>query len=58
MYHNCKNTSKILTAKNESASEYAISHIHSNIYDFSTMKEILKMKVPVTRVTKEQRITY
>jgi len=34
MYHNCKNTSKILTAKNESASEYAISHIHSNIPDY------------------------
>ena len=34
MYHNSKNTSKILTAKNESASEYAISHIHSNIPDY------------------------
>ncbi len=49
----CENSSKLLTAKNESASEYAFSHIHSNIYDFSTIKEILNMKVPVIRVTKE-----
>ena len=34
MYHNCENTSKLLTAKNKSASEYAISHIHSNIPDY------------------------
>lgn len=34
MHHNSKNTSKILTAKNESASEYAISHIHSYIPDY------------------------
>ena len=34
MCRNCENTSKILTAKNDSASEYAISHIHSNIPDY------------------------
>ena len=58
MCRHCENSSKLPTAKNESASEYAISHIHSNIYDFSTIKEILNMKVPVTRVTKEHLITY
>ena len=39
MCRNCENTSKILTAKNESASEYAISYIHSNIPVF-LQKEI------------------
>ena len=58
MCRNCENTSKPLSVKSDSASEYAISHIHSNIYDFSTIKEILNMKVPVTRVTREQLITY
>lgn len=53
MCRNCENTSKPLSVKSDSTSEYAISHIHSNIYDFSTIKEILNMKVPVIRVTKE-----
>ena len=39
MCRNCENTSKPLSVKSDSASEYAISHIHSNIYDFSTIKE-------------------
>ena len=39
IYHNCKNTSKFPTAKNESASEYAISHIHSNIPNFLQWKK-------------------
>ncbi len=34
MCRNCENTSKLLTVKNESVSEYAISHIHSNIPDY------------------------
>lgn len=53
MCRNCENTSKPLSVKSDSASEYAFSYIHSNIYDFSTIKEILNMKVPVTRVTRE-----
>jgi len=53
MCRNCENTSKPLSVKSDSASEYAISHIHSKIYDFSTIKEILNMKVPVTHVTRE-----
>lgn len=34
MCRNCENTSKLLTAKNESVSEYAISHIDYNIPNF------------------------
>ena len=57
MYHNCKNTSKILTAKNESASEYAFpTFIPISLIFYN--KRNPKYEVPVTRVTKEQRITY
>ena len=34
MCRHCENSSKLLTVENESASEYAISHIHSNIPDY------------------------
>ena len=39
IYHNCENTSKPLTVKSDSASEYAISHIHSNIPNFLQWKK-------------------
>ena len=56
MCRHYKNSSKLLTIKNESASEYAISYIHSNIPVF--LQKISKMKVAVTPITKEQLITY
>ena len=54
MCRHYKNSSKFLTIKNESASEYAISHIHSNIPVYLKKN---KMKVSVTPITKEQLIT-
>lgn len=39
MCRHCENSSKLFTVKNESASEYAISHIHSNIPDFLQWKK-------------------
>ena len=55
MCRHYKKKSKLLTIKNESASEYTISHIHSNIPVFLQKKS--KMKVSVTPITKEQLIT-
>ena len=55
MCRHYKNGSKLLTIKNESASEYAISHIHSHIPVL--LQKISKMKVSVTPITKEQLIT-
>ena len=55
MCRHYKNSSKLLTIKNESASEYAISHIHSHIPVL--LQKISKMKVSVTPIMKEQLIT-
>ena len=39
MCRNCENSSRLCTVKSECASEYAISHIHSNIPDFLQWKK-------------------
>ena len=44
MCYHCENSSKLFTVKNESASEYAISHIHYNIPDFIQWKKSLIWK--------------
>ena len=44
MCRHCENSSKLLTAKNDSASEYTISHIHYNIPIFLQWKKSSKWK--------------